>query len=75
MGDAISIGQAKAHLSRLIARVEAGEEIVLRRGGTPVAKLVPYAESAKPRAPGALKGRIRIYEDFDDPLPGFPWGA
>jgi antitoxin (DNA-binding transcriptional repressor) of toxin-antitoxin stability system len=71
MGDAVSIGEAKTHLSRLIARVEAGEEIVLRRGDTPVAKVVRYEEPVSPRTPGALKGRIRIHEGFDDPLPEF----
>ncbi|WP_022930149.1 type II toxin-antitoxin system Phd/YefM family antitoxin [Patulibacter americanus] len=71
MGDAVSIGEAKTHLSHLVARVEAGEEIVLQRGNSPVAKLVRYEEPAKPRTPGALKGRIRIHEGFDDPTPGF----
>lgn len=71
MGDAVSIGEAKTHLSRLVARVEAGEEIVLRRGNTPVAKVVRYEEPRTPRTPGALKGRIRIREGFDDPLPEF----
>lgn len=71
MPDPVSIGEAKTHLSRLVARVEAGEEVVLRRGPVPVAKLVPYAAPSTPRTPGALRGRIRIGEDFDDPIPGF----
>jgi antitoxin (DNA-binding transcriptional repressor) of toxin-antitoxin stability system len=71
MSEAVSIGEAKKRLSRLIVRVEAGEEIVLRRGDTPVAKVVPYGCPPRPRSPGALKGRIRIHEGFDDPLPEF----
>jgi prevent-host-death family protein len=44
----INIHEAKTHLSRLIERVEAGEEIVIARAGKPVAKLVPYVEQAPP---------------------------
>jgi prevent-host-death family protein len=61
----VSIHEAKAHFSRLVARAQAGEEIVVRRGATPVAKLVGYEEPVTPRTPGALKGKIRIAEDFD----------
>lgn len=69
--DAVSIHEAKTHLSRLIARVEAGEEIVLRRGPTPVAKIVAYKPSTARRVPGALKGQIKLAADFDEPLPEF----
>ncbi len=61
----VSIHEAKTHFSRLVARVEAGEEIVVRRGSTPVAKLVGYSEPAVARRPGALKGRLEIVADFD----------
>ena len=61
---AVSIHEAKTQFSRLVARAEAGEEIVVRRGQTPVAKLVAYHPS--PRVPGSLKGRIVIAEDFDE---------
>jgi len=54
-------------LSALLDRVATGEEIVLDRGGRPVAKLVPLP--AAPRRPGRLKGRIAIGSDFDEPLP------
>jgi antitoxin (DNA-binding transcriptional repressor) of toxin-antitoxin stability system/virulence-associated protein VagC len=54
-------------LSALLDRVATGEEIVLDRGGRPVAKLVPLP--AAPRRPGRLKGRIAIGSDFDAPLP------
>ena len=61
--------EAKTHLSRLVERVEAGEEIVIGRSGKPVAKLVPYQPERRRRVPGAWKGRITIADDFDDDLP------
>lgn len=69
--EAVSIHEAKTHLSRLIARAEAGEEIVVRRGPTPVAKIVAYTEPVAPRRPGALRGQIVMADDFDDLPPGF----
>lgn len=71
MDKAVNIHDAKTHLSRLIERVEAGEEITLARAGRPVAKLVPYVRSAQPRPFGLLRGQIRIADDFDAPLPDF----
>ena len=68
---AVSIHEAKTNLSRLIARVEAGEEIVLRRRQTPVAKLVAYGAPVTARTPGALKGKIELASDFDDTPPDF----
>jgi prevent-host-death family protein len=64
--DAVSIHDAKTHFSRLVARAEAGEEIVVRRGATPVAKIVAYRAPSTPRVPGALKGQIVIGDDFDE---------
>jgi prevent-host-death family protein len=69
--DAVSIHEAKTQFSRLVARAEAGEEIVVRRGPTPVAKIVAYHAPTTPRSPGALKGQIVIAEDFDERLPEF----
>lgn len=71
MEKAVNIHDAKTHLSRLIERVEAGEEITLARAGRPVAKLVPYARRLQPREPGLWSGRVRIADDFDAPLPEF----
>lgn len=65
----VNVHEAKTHLSRLLARVEAGEEIVISRGGRPVARLVPVATPSLPRALGMDRGRLRIAEDFDAPLP------
>jgi prevent-host-death family protein len=70
--EAVSIREAKTHLSRLIARVEAGDEIVIRRRSTPVAKIVAYRAPQTPqRRPGALKGQIAIGTNFDDTPPDF----
>ncbi len=69
--DAVSIHEAKTQFSRLIARAEAGEEIIVRRGPTPVAKIVAYRVPAIPRTPGALKGEIVVEEDFDETPPEF----
>jgi prevent-host-death family protein len=67
----VNIHEAKTHFSRLIARAEAGEEIVVRRGPTPVAKIVAYRPPSTPRKPGALKGEIVIAPDFDETPPEF----
>jgi prevent-host-death family protein len=63
----VNVHEAKTHLSRLLERVEAGEEIVLARNGKAVARLVPVGRAA--RRPGSMKGRIRVRRDFDAPLP------
>jgi prevent-host-death family protein len=70
---AVNIREAKTHLSRLLQRVERGEEITIYRGNTPVARLVPVCTS--PRRPGRLKGRIRVARDFDAHLPAQILGA
>lgn len=64
----VNMHEAKTHLSKLVARVEAGEEVVIGRGGKPVAKLVPVDPKPK-RIPGRLKGRIWFSDDFDDEDP------
>ncbi len=61
-----NISEAKAQLSALIEKVLAGEEVIIGKAGKPVAKLVRYERSEKSRRPGALKGQIRIAEDFDE---------
>ena len=64
-----NIYEAKTHFSKLVEEVERGGEIIIARAGRPVARLVPLAENAQPRVPGVLKGRIKIADDFDAPLP------
>lgn len=65
----VNIHAAKTHLSRLVEQAEGGEEIIIARGGRPVARLMPLARTVKRRRPGLLRGRIKISADFDAPLP------
>jgi prevent-host-death family protein len=68
--ETVNVHTAKTHLSRLLERVERGEEIVIARAGSPVARLVPIAPAAPRRAiRGSFRGRIRMTDDFDEPLP------
>jgi prevent-host-death family protein len=67
----VNVHEAKTHLSRLLARVEAGEHIVIARAGRPVAELVPATSIRPRRKPGMDRGRIVIHDNFDDPLPEF----
>ncbi len=64
----VTIHDAKTNLSKLIARVEAGEEIVIARGKTPVARLTPVRAPPAARRFGALKGIISVGPDFFEPL-------
>jgi prevent-host-death family protein len=65
----VNIYDAKTHLSQLVDRATAGEEVVISRNGRPVARLVRYEARGKSRKLGTLKGRVRIAPDFDAPLP------
>jgi prevent-host-death family protein len=65
----VNIHSAKTHLSRLVAEVAAGEEIVIAKAGKPVARLLPFEPLREPRRPGLMKGKIWIADDFDEPLP------
>ena len=67
MEKAVNVHDAKTHLSRLLERVEAGEEITLARAGRPVAKLVPIPRRSDPRVPGLLRGKIHMADDWDSP--------
>lgn len=58
--------EAKTHFSRLVKQVEAGEEVIVSRGGEPVAKIVAYTPPAVPRIPGRMKGQIKILPGFDE---------
>jgi prevent-host-death family protein len=65
-----TVHQAKTELSKLMARAEAGEEIVIARRDKPAVKLVPVGEKPqKERVPGALKGMFTLPDSFFDPLP------
>ena len=64
----VSIHEARVHLSRLIAQVEAGDDVVIARDGKPVARLVAVEPPAK-REFGALRGRIQLDANLFEPLP------
>jgi prevent-host-death family protein len=67
-----NIHNAKTHFSKLLKRVQSGEEIIIARSGKPVARMIPYnPEETTPRIPGIDKGKVTIMPDFDDPLPEF----
>ena len=65
----IRIDQAETHLSELIARANAGEEIVIVQNGSPVARLVPIPAAKPKRRFGAMKGKVAVGPEFFDPLP------
>jgi prevent-host-death family protein len=64
----VSVHEAKTHLSRLLRRVALGEEIIISRGGEPIARLVPATHRRKRRL-GVDRGRFAVPDDFDAPLP------
>lgn len=68
-----NISEAKATLSKLVADVEAGAEVILSRAGKPVAKLIKYEPLSEPRDldVGTWRGRVWMSEDFDELPPEF----
>jgi len=69
MDKQVNVHAAKTHLSRLLEEVLLGEEVVIARGGRPVARLVPLQETPARRTPGTARGKVRMANDFDAPLP------
>ena len=65
----VNVHEAKTNLSKLLMRVEAGEEIIISKAGKPIARLVPWKQNAKQRTPGLDSGLLTIPDDFDAPLP------
>ncbi|HUP50197.1 MAG TPA: type II toxin-antitoxin system prevent-host-death family antitoxin [Thermoanaerobaculia bacterium] len=64
----VNVHEAKTQLSRLLKKVEQGEEVVIARAGEPIAKLVRIAPPARIRRLGQYAGQLRIADDFDAPL-------
>ena len=62
----VNVHAAKTHLSKLLERVERGEEIVIGRAGRPVARIVPYVEVPRRHWFGALRGQVRILPGFEE---------
>ncbi len=72
----VNMHDAKTRLSELVAAAEAGEDVVIARGGTPAVRLVAITVEHRPVRLGALTGQIEIGDDFDEPLPDFePYSA
>ena len=65
----VNTHEAKTHLSRLLRRVAAGEEITIANRGVPVARLVPVPPKKAPRVLGIFRGEFSVPDDFDAPLP------
>lgn len=65
----VNTHEAKTHLSRLLARVANGEEIIIAKSGKAIARLVPVDQQIKKRVAGTDKGKAKIADDFDAPLP------
>ncbi len=70
----VNVHEAKTHLSRLLDRARAGEEIVIAKGGEPYARLVPLNARAPKRERGTLKGSVDLGDQFFEPLPP-GWGG
>ncbi|HVK85452.1 MAG TPA: type II toxin-antitoxin system prevent-host-death family antitoxin [Kofleriaceae bacterium] len=64
----VNMHEAKTTLSQIVEQAERGEEIVIARAGVPVAKLVAFRVGAR-RQLGQWRGRVRVADDFDAPLP------
>jgi prevent-host-death family protein len=67
MMSTVTVNAAKTNLSKLLARVEAGEEIVIARGRTPIARLSPINASPAKRRFGAFKGVLTVGPEFFEP--------
>ena len=65
----INIHEAKTHLSKLLVRVSAGEEIIISKAGRPLARLVAWREPVMTRKPGLDRGKFQVPDDFDTALP------
>lgn len=65
----VNIHEAKTNLSKLLARVREGEEVIIAKAGKPIARLVPVKERPAQRISGSAKGQVIIAPDFDEPLP------
>lgn len=69
MTTTLNLYEAKTHLSQLVERAAAGEEIVIAKGGKPMARLVPLAAVRPERRLDLLSGQVWMADDFDAPLP------
>jgi prevent-host-death family protein len=68
MATEVNIHEAKTHLSRLLQRVLAGEEVIIAKSGVAIARIVPIVPKKTKRSLGGAKGKLLISADFDAPL-------
>jgi prevent-host-death family protein len=66
---AINIYEAKTQLSKLVDRAAAGRDVIIARGGKPVARLTQLESLPRKIQFGLLKGKVKVAKDFDAPLP------
>lgn len=69
MPSQVNIHEAKTNLSRLLAQVKEGREIIIAKAGKPIARLVPISDDKRQRYPGSARGKVTIASDFNAPLP------
>jgi len=65
----INIYEAKTQLSKLVERAAAGKDVIIARGGKPIARLTQLKTPSRKIRFGLLKGKVRVAKDFDAPLP------
>ena len=71
----INIYEAKAKLSKLVEHAAAGEEVIIARGGRPVARLTQLTPARRPIRFGLMRGRVKMTADFDGPLTSSDLGS
>ena len=64
-----NIQEAKVHLSRLLKDVVSGEEVIIAKAGKPIARISQIKKIGPKIRFGVLKGKVKVSEDFDAPLP------
>ncbi len=69
MSNIINIHVAKTHLSRIVDEVAAGAEVIIAKAGKPMARLTPLIGVRREKKLGLLKGKIKVSDDFNAPLP------
>jgi prevent-host-death family protein len=74
MSDVINVHDFKTNYSKYLEEAVGGKEILLGKRGKAIAKLVPLQQTKDPRLPGALKGKVWISDDFDEPMMAL-WGS
>ena len=71
----VNIKDAQAQFAKLLSIVSEGNEVIISEDNKLIAKVVPLSSSPKKRIAGLNKGKIRMSEDFDDPLPEDFWAG